>query len=81
MDYYSTEKREYHANGLPSVVTTFSGLSTFSWLNSTGAYTSLWRNTTTMAYNALGLPLTITVGMKDSTTKQTETMVYDTIIP
>jgi RHS repeat-associated protein len=75
VDYYATEKREYHANGLPSVVMTFSGLS------STGAYTQDWRNKTTTAYNALGLPLTMTTEMKGSTTKQTDTLAYDTTLP
>ncbi len=75
-DYYATEKREYHANGLPSVVTTFSDLSS----TTTYVSTEKVRNTTTTTYTALGLPETITTHATDIQ-DQTQTIGYDTTFP
>ena len=71
---YATEKRTYTAQGLPDQSITFGSGSTLT------AYATDALNTTTTAYNGLGLPTGVTTTATGLTT-QTTTIAYDTTFP
>ena len=75
-DYYATEKMAYNAQGLPTVVTTYSDLSSAGTYIGSGSI----RNTTTTTYTPLGLPQTITTSAANIF-DQTQTIGSDTTLP